>query len=232
MYALMDTYYANVSWSDFLADLREKQWILTLEDSGRLVGFSTQKCFTHVVRGRACRVVFSGDTVIHHDHRGSQALAWAFGRLLRDISRTDPETPLYWLLISKGIRTYRYLPIYFEEFFPRFDRATPEDMRGLMDSLGASLFPDRYDPARGLLAALPGGQHLRAFDTPERVFHRSRGHHHFFEMANPGARRGDELLCLARFNEANVRPAVWDAISRQGPLLSPRQRYFLEPAAR
>jgi hypothetical protein len=207
MLALMRASYDGVDAAEFEADLRDKDLVLLLRaPDGALAGFSTAKLLRHDFEGRPLRVVFSGDTVMARERRGSRTLARAFARLLRDLLEEEPGTPLHWLLISKGERTYRYLPAYFRDFSPRHDRPTPAARARLMGELGGRLFPGRHDRARGIVTARPGGQRLRAAELPARES--ADPHRAFFARANPGHRGGDELLCLAEFSRENVHEPV------------------------
>lgn len=224
MFDLMDAHFGNMRLENFHRDLEEKQWVLLLEGEGNgLVGFSTQKFFTHLFQGREIGVVFSGDTIIDKAHRGSPVLAWAFGRFMRDLERRNPGLPLYWMLISHSLATYRYLPLYFRDFFPRFDMTTPPDFADLMHSLGTRFFSHRYDPAQGIVIAPPGGPFLRSSDAPDRAFFRNQPDCRFFFERNPGHRRGDELLCLARFGEPHARPAAWRYVDKMPPIFPDSQ---------
>src|SRR5476651_1954199 len=61
------------------------------------------------------------------------------------------EFPLYWLLIVKGHRTYRYLSLFSNEYYPRHDAATPPEQQFLMNHLARSRFGDAYDAESGLV---------------------------------------------------------------------------------
>jgi hypothetical protein len=218
MYELMDEYYANVAWNEFRDDLANKQWVLVLRSlNASLVGFSTQKIFDFHFEGNIYRIVFSGDTIIDKMYRGTQELAWGFGRFMLDIQQQCPAQPLYWLLTSKGVRTYRYLPLYFQDFFPRFDQPTPSRVGRLMDGLGAYLFASRYDNGRRLLLASEGGQCLREFDIPDRDS--ANPHFRYFIERNPNHRKGEELVCLAEFSRDNLNKRAWHAIQARASLL-------------
>jgi hypothetical protein len=64
--------------------------------------------------------------------------------------RQDPLTRLYWLLLVKGHRTFRYLPVFGKSFYPHwsFDRS---DLRPLADALALELCPDDYNPRTGVM---------------------------------------------------------------------------------
>ena len=47
-----------------------------------------------------------------------------------------PRAEFYWFLISKGYKTYRFLPLFFREFYPRHDAPTPAWAKEILDALG------------------------------------------------------------------------------------------------
>ena len=54
-----------------------------------------------------------------------QALSTGFARLAGRLARENAPLPLYWLLITKGYRTWRYLPLFAHEYWPNPGCATP-----------------------------------------------------------------------------------------------------------
>ena len=108
-----------------LADLQAKQWVILLYDDNRLCGFSTQVVFDFPHEHRLTRILFSGDTIIDKHYWGSLALPVAWGRLMLLLQSSRPDTDLFWLLTSKGYKTYRFLPVFFHEFYPCYCTPTP-----------------------------------------------------------------------------------------------------------
>ena len=208
MRQLMQTHYEGVSEERFLADLQAKQWVILLYENCQLCGFSTQALFDYWHESRLIKILFSGDTIIDKSHWGSLALPVAWGRLMLSLHTTYPRTELYWLLTSKGYKTYRFLPVFFHEFYPCHTAETPAFERTLLRSLGAQQFGTRFDEAAGVLRAQAGAQRLRegVADVDGR---RLRDPHvAFFQRQNPGHGRGDELVCLARFHPDNLKPYI------------------------
>ncbi len=206
MLRLMQTHYEGVSEPRFLADLQAKQWVILLYDERRLCGFSTQVLFDFPHENRPTRVLFSGDTIIDKHHWGSLALPIAWGRLM--LSLTCPDSELYWLLISKGYKTYRFLPVFFHEFYPCFLTPTPTFEKTLLEKVASQRFGERFDPASGVLRAEPGAQRLRE-GVAELDGRRLRDPHvAFFQHQNPGHSRGDELVCVARSHPDNLKPYI------------------------
>lgn len=203
MQALMAAHYENADAERFMGDLAAKDRVILLRDGVTLCGFSTQVLFHHTFRGQTVRIVFSGDTIVAPSHWGSLALPVAWGRMMLDLLRDGPGEALYWLLTTKGFRTYRFLPVFFHAFVPRRDGDDP-GLRALRDSVAAARFGARYDPARGVLAAPAGAQRLRPGLGRIDASRRRDAHVAFFERANPHHARGDELVCLCRFEEPNL----------------------------
>jgi hypothetical protein len=205
---LMQAHYEGVSEQQFLADLRAKQWVILLYDDDQLCGFSTQVLFDYPHEDHLAKILFSGDTIIDKCHWGSLALPLAWGRLMLSLQAACPGTELYWLLTSKGYKTYRFLPVFFHEFFPCYAMATPAFETTLLTTVATQRFGTRFDPASGVLRAKPGAQRLRE-GIAELDGKRLRDPHvAFFQRQNPGHWRGDELVCLARFHRDNLKPYI------------------------
>ena len=214
MFALMTQHYANVARATFLADLAEKQWVIMLLEpgSGTLCGFSTQMLLEASVEGVPVTALFSGDTIIAPEYWGDVALTHVWGQLALSLIDRHPAGRLYWFLISKGYKTYRFLPVFFHEFYPRHDVPMPASVRRVRDVFGAGKFPGIYDAAAGVIRAAGMKDHLRpgvADVTPERL---RDAHVRFFLEQNPGYQRGEELCCIAPLSRENFTPAAYRVI--------------------
>lgn len=217
MFALMHDHYANVHRHLFEADLAEKRWVILVSDpaTSRLRGFSTQTLLDAEVDGRPVKALFSGDTIIHRECWGDIALSRAWGRLALALIDAHRGGELYWFLISQGYKTYRFLPLFFYNFYPRHDTPTPDRVRAVLDTLARERYSEAYDPTHGIVRATPFQYRLRpgvADVTPERL---SDPHVGFFHVRNPGHSRGDELCCLAPLMRANFTPAAYRAIGTE-----------------
>lgn len=206
MFELMKDNYSGVNRAVFLKDLHEKDYVIILKSKDRLCGFSTFALSQHNINGRNIRLAFSGDTVISKENRNSRQLPVSFGVLMNRIEKLSDE-PLYWMLISKGFRTYRFLPVYFKEFYPVYNRDTPGPEKELIDSLGKKLFPKRYREDLGIISS--SGQAVKNFLEDQQVINqRDDEHIQFFNTKNKNWPQGDELLCLVRYNRKNLNPFI------------------------
>ena len=207
MYALYVRYYDAVSRERFLADLADKRYTVLLHDqAGVLQGFSTLAEYPREFDGGTIGVLFSGDTVVDARHWGQQALTFAWLRLAGRLKARAPERPLYWFLISKGHRTYRFLTAFAREFWPAFNRPTPPRMQALMNALARERFGDDFDAAAGVIRFAESRGHLRAPFAKVSEAHRRLPEVAFFLARNPGYARGDELVCLCELAAEKLRP--------------------------
>lgn len=206
LFAIFEQHYRRVSFPRFLADLREKDAVILLRDAATQAprGFSTQQVLRLTHRGEPLRVLFSGDTIIDRAHWGEQELVRAWCRFAGQTRAAEP-TRLFWFLISKGYRTYLYLPIFFREFFPRHATPAPEFAQTLLHALGAQKFGAHYDAARGVASFPESRGHLDPALADIPAARRSDPDVAFFLEKNPGHARGDELLCLAEVSAENMR---------------------------
>lgn len=211
MLELMDRHYANVTPDVFEADLAEKEWIIQLADpsTGRLCGFSTQMVLDTIVDDRPIKALFSGDTIIDRQYWGDQALTHAWGRFALSLVAEQPGVDWYWFLISQGYKTYRFLPIFFHEFYPCRDRPEPPRIAAILRALAEEKFPGDYDGTAGIVRAGVRQYHLRtgvADATPVRM---RDAHVRFFVEKNPGHSSGDELCCIAPLSRENFTTAAY-----------------------
>jgi hypothetical protein len=216
MYALMEECYEGVTRRDFDDDLREKQQVILVEapDSGELLGFSTLKLLHARDGERTIHALFSGDTVVTPSAWGDVALPRVWGRYALSLMERFAGQPLYWFLISKGYKTYRFLPLFFHEYYPRCDRPTPLGTRRILDALASSKFPGRYDAEAGIVRADPVSARLRRGIADITDQRQKDPHVRFFARCNPGHARGDELCCLAPLTPRNFTRAAYRVIGR------------------
>jgi hypothetical protein len=203
MFDLLGTFFAGVTRPIFDQDLAEKSHVILLEDQdGHLRGFSTLLVYQTIVPDTTATIVYSGDTIVHRDWWGSPALAVSWLRAVRAL--TPSATPVYWLLLTSGFRTYRFLSVFWRDFYPRYDATT--ETPGLVDALARERFGDRYDSARGIVR----------FDRPQVLVpelldvstgRTSDPHVAFFLERNPGFTDGDELVCLTDLGDHNLTAA-------------------------
>jgi hypothetical protein len=210
MYELYATYYDATSPSLFEKDLGDKDWVVVLRDeAGMLVGFSSLAIVDATIGGlggRSLRAIYSGDTIIERAHWGTQALAFSWLRFAGTIKAQVPDRPLYWFLIVKGHRTYRYLSAFSIDFYPHWQIPTPPSARAIMRQLACQRFDDAYDCERGIVSFAQSRGHLRpmwAIVEPEEA---ARPDVAFFLRSNPGYTQGDELVCLTELSCSNLRP--------------------------
>lgn len=207
MYELYARHYDATDRSRFEIDLDNKCYAVMLHDeTGSLQGFSTLAEYEREFAGRKIGVLFSGDTVIDAAHWGQQALAFAWLRLAGMRKTQAPQRPLYWFLISKGHRTYRFLSAFAHAFWPARDRTTPTHAQHLMDELAQERFGAAYDRATGLIRFPESQGQLRSTYASVTDAHRRRPDVDYFLSRNPGYSNGDELVCLCELAADNLRP--------------------------
>lgn len=217
MLALLQAHFEGVTPERFARDLAEKTWALLLEGEGHLRGFSTLLLWETTPPGEPpCTVVYSGDTVVERGAWGSAALPRSWIAAVRTLRERYPLGRLWWLLLTSGFRTYRFLPVFWSDFWPRFDAETPPEAQARMSFLARDRLGDLYQEEEGIVR-FPEPQRLReGLDDlpPGRL---ADPHIAFFLERNPGWREGDELVCLTEIAEENLTRAgrrMWHAGSR------------------
>jgi hypothetical protein len=221
MFQLLASFFEGVDRATFAADLGEKSHVILLEDeAGALRGFSTLMVYRSEIPGLDATVVYSGDTIVDRLWWGSPSLAVSWLAAARSLSQGYGSRDVLWLLLTSGFRTYRFLPVFWRDFYPRYDGG--EVPRPLADALAAERFGDRYDAQRGIVR----------FGKPQRLVPELRDvpagrtddpHIAFFLERNPGHIDGDELVCVTNIGDHNLT-AAGRRIARAVAGLSPGLR--------
>jgi hypothetical protein len=173
---------------------------------GAIQGFTTLLVLEAECDGGPVRAIYSGDTIIDRAYWGSQVMAFTWTRLAGAIKAAEPDVPLYWFLIVKGHRTFRYLSAFTRNFYPHWSVETPARERALMDQLAQAHFPGFYRADLGIVHFPESHGHLKPDLAEIDLAEAQRADVAFFLARNPGYRNGDELVCLTELSADNLRP--------------------------
>lgn len=205
MFLLLTDYFEGVTRQRFESDLAEKESaVLLRDDAGTIKGFSTIMRLYAVVEGERVGAFFSGDTIVARDCRGESELPRLWSRHVFALRARMPERRVYWFLISSGYKTYRFLSVFFREFYPTFRGPTPPFEQKALDALARQKFPDGY--ARGIVRFVEPTP-LRAGVAAVTTERLRDLHVAFYVRTNPGHADGDELACLCPLEHSNLTPA-------------------------
>ncbi len=110
--------------------------------------------------------------------------------------------PLYWLLLTATHRTYRFMPTFLKQYYPREGVPTPPIVRERIEALVSRKFAGAFDAAHGIVRT----QRPLAVRS-ERIEMATSGitgkHAAYFAHINPGYLQGDYLVCLADLSPGN-----------------------------
>lgn len=208
LFTLFAASYEAVDLEHFTADLAAKDDVLLLRDaSGAVQGFSTQVTHRFEIDGRVIRVLFSGDTIIAPEWWGTQELVRAWCRYAGRVKSRHADEPLYWLLLSKGHRTYLYLPLFFHHYHPQSE-AEDATLRHIRDVVASQMFGRDFRAESGRLEFASSKGHLRSALADVPTARDRREHVAFFLERNPRYAEGHELVCLAEISPDNMRGAA------------------------
>ena len=198
MYSIYSRYYKGTKWRIFLNDLSKKSgaFLIRKKEDNMVVGFSTVVNYDLYSRGKKALGVFSGDTIIDREFWGSRVLQTAFYRYMIMQKIRHPARTLYWLLISKGFKTYLLMANNFDKYYPDPDSRHPE-LAGVVDDYCQQMFSDYYLPEKRILDFGASYQCLKegVAETSDSMLENNRNIR-FFEQCNPEWRRGTELPCV------------------------------------
>lgn len=203
MYQVYERYYVHTDFNSFQQDLNRKTDVIIFSHVDRLVGFTTieYRPQPDIARGY---FLFSGDTVMEAEYWGSKILQQAFFLFVARAKLSAPWRPLYWMLISKGYKTYKLLCNHLGHSFPRHDCPTPPHMQAVMDLYYGKKFGNAYSASQGIISyehpsaavagevAQPREADLKDFDV-----------RHFLQL-NPQYSQGVELACVGQVRNRDV----------------------------
>ena len=209
MFKLMYKYYSNINKDSFISDLNKKTQVIILreEDSNEIKGFSTIVFYDLNIDSKTVKILFSGDTIIHQDYWAHNDLANVWLRFAIK-KQQDFKEPLYWLLISKGYKTYKYLNTFFKTYYPNPAVPIPKLEQSIIDEFGKVFYPDKYDKEAGILRMNKEKDYLKeeiAKISEEKI--KNDNVVKFFLEKNPEYYNGNELVCITNLSTENVNKA-------------------------
>lgn len=200
LYTLFSRYYEASNYEKFLEDFNSKDDVILLrcKKDRRIRGFSTLKQMHFTQEGTKRVGIFSGDTIIDENFWGATALTFEFFKYVLNVKRKNLFTDVYWLLISKGFKTYLLLANNFQTYYPRFDKETPRDVQAFMDSSWSTLYPIDYSHEAKILKTAHKYDRLKEHVAQIGASELKNPKIEFFQKMNPNWRSGDELCCIGR----------------------------------
>ena len=206
MSQLLSVQFSGASREQFSSDLAEKNYAILLERDTELVGFTTILAYETTIDNEPLSVIYSGDTIVSPCAWNSPVLSRSWIESAAKIRQAFPRGPYVWMLITSGFRTYRFLPVFWREFYPRHDCQTPDRSKRMIDQLALERFGPQYSAAEGIVR-LSQPQQLKDYlaDVPEH--RRLNPDIEFFVSCNPGHVQGDELVCITELAPENLTTA-------------------------
>jgi hypothetical protein len=202
LFKLFSQYYEQVSKDKFLYDLNNKDKIILLrcKSNKKIRGFSSLRILEFKQSGKVIIGIFSGDTIIDENFWGATALTFEFFKNVLKVKLKYPFNDVFWLLISKGFKTYLLLANNFQTYYPRFDKETPLKYQTFLNSAWTELYPEDYDKENGILRTAHKYDRLKSHIAKIGARELENPKISFFSQSNPRWAEGDELCCLGRID--------------------------------
>lgn len=211
MYSLMSKYYENLTYKKFREDFENKEDVILLMDSENIYGFTTIEHIPMTIEGREIIGIFSGNTIVDQTYPIGLELQQGFCKYISRLIEIE-KREVYWFLICKGYKTYRYMSIYFEEYYPSMKRNTPVYEQAIIDGYAILKYGQNYNSSTGIISNTGFNDYLKEGVAPINEKVKKNPVNIFFEMKNPKHSTGDELVCLARFSKENLKRAFFRVI--------------------
>ncbi|HET9862559.1 MAG TPA: hypothetical protein VFP37_03890 [Steroidobacteraceae bacterium] len=184
--------------------LREHQRIVLFRSRSEraLVGMASLDVYPVSFRGRKLAVIYTSHVLLEERYRGHNLIQRVGFRTFLEARLRFPLRPLYWFFDTFSYKSYLLLPRNFRDFWPRFDRRTPEWEAALIDHLAARTYGPAWQPAAGIVAR-SGQKRLREPAAPLAADGIPGEDVGYFARVNPGHAEGDMLVCLCPLSLRN-----------------------------
>jgi len=215
MFEIMKNHYENIKYEKFLKDLANKKWVIVLEENGKIAGFSTAAIVELEIKGKTVKGLFSGDTVIDQQYKWEMEFQKTWVKFVTGLME-EYDSEFYWFLLSKGEKTYRFLPLYFKEFYPCCERETPVEIKEMMDGYALKLYGGNYNRLTGIIKNSGENDYLNSQMAEVNSEKLKNRHIKFFLEKNSGYSKGDELVCIAKLSYDNFKESVKRMLRENG----------------
>ncbi len=198
MYAIFEKYYENVNFENFARDFSNKSgaFLVLHPKSGDIVGFSTIKELSLEIDGKMTHAFFSGDTVVEKEFWGTRILPYLMFKYVISFRMRKLGDPIYWLLISKGFKTYLVMANNWYSYYPHY-KGKHQGLKKVIDAYSEAYYGDYYIKDKGLLDFGDDYAPLKGDIAPITDEMRQKSPKiKFFEQVNPEWERGTELVCV------------------------------------
>lgn len=207
MFELMSANYCSMKQEVFYRDLMNKQIVgLIFDEDNKIQGFTTFAINPKGTGTETYYILFSGDTIISPDHWGSLIMIKGWCTAVGEIIATDRKKVWYWYLMSKGHRTYMYLPLFFYSFYPAADNKEHDQaLKPIIDRVSSIMYPENWKPEEGVIKFDSDAGALSPELVQGTYDRKKNAHVAFFLERNPGFHKGDELVCMAILHPDNLK---------------------------
>ncbi len=206
MFELMFSCYNKITENNFNADLDKKQYVCLIKDKVDIIqGFTTFAINPNSAKDNKYNVLFSGDTIIAPQYWGTQVMRDGWCKSVGSIIAADTSKPWYWYLLSKGHRTYMFLPLFFKEYFPSIEAADSEEhLKKIASEVSKRLYGNCWKEDEGVIRFEESHGELKQELIQASYQKKGSKFVQFFLKKNPAFYKGEELVCIAPLNPDNI----------------------------
>ncbi len=181
---------------------------------GELVGIVALDVYRAEFRSENSTILFTSSVVIDEPYRRHNLIQRTGFEVFLRARLRHPFRPIYWFFDTFSYKSYGLLPRNFVEFWPRYDRPTPERQAALIDHLAQKRYGTAWRPEQGIVER-SGQKKLKPATAAVEPKLLADPNIRFFVTTNPGYQEGDMLVCLCPLTLKNWLYAANKAIRRR-----------------
>lgn len=199
MYQLASTFYENMAPTVFFRKLGEKDYCVILRDENQeIVGFQMLKLLHIKDRMGEIHGVSSEDMISMVEEWDDLAVVNEMRKFCEDAIRQYGS--FYWYLTCKDYRTYNMFKNNFVEYFPNCNGEQSEVLRKAMIRFGRFYYHHEFDEKLGIIRHKYFKWIRNIPKDKRKILKQSNPVAATFMFMNPYFYRGNDLICVAKFN--------------------------------
>lgn len=214
-YELMRDNYNGLPKEAYINELKESYFftLLFFDVHNNIQGFTEFGIDMTDPTGQNYGCIYSGNTILNPEFWGSQTFMIKSAEVIGRIAGAYPEKKWVWLLLSSGHRTYMFLPLFSQRFFPaRQPERNADDLKGLLDVYAEKIFGEFWLPELGIVR-FEKGSHYEPYKMKPEIAQATwdkkfKPDIAFYIEKNPEFHNGDQLVCITEVHESNAKKRV------------------------
>lgn len=217
--------YYHYEQEHFMQRIQTNNYYSFYTVADKIIGFTGLRINRTTIGGRRQLLIYFGQTVIHEKYRGKSLIPITAAKLCMMFWKEMMVSEVYFWADTLTYKAYLVFAKSAPEIYPSWKKATPPEIKLIMDHLGRTHYGPAYSPASGTISK----EKVLVNDTTLTIpakYQRDQDIH-FYTLANPNYTQGHGLLTMVRMNGKNLRRVLYRYLQKMIASNTPTPRRFI-----